>query len=268
MQSVEASSAVPTPLRASLRASTAAGASTPSIGAQKPGSGSLASQFQTAGGSCTVELSVHSALSGDLITTFPQAPTSWTSAEIKQRLAEEAPLQPSQFYQLLCGNELIGGRRSLAECSGLGASDGKVDLLAIVRELDVASVAALQAATDALDKLDKRSLAEIKAYAKPPEGVMKTMCAVMTIMEKPPSWAQCKKEMNDMQFLLRIKNFDKDNITDATLRKMQKYTRDPDFTPQLVRHVSMAAGALCQWVHAMKIYAEVYRDFEAQRNDA
>ena len=31
---------------------------------------------------------------------------------------------------------------------------------------------------------------EVKAYAKPPEAVMKTMCAVMTVMEKTPSWGQ------------------------------------------------------------------------------
>merc|ERR1712232_845705 len=106
------------------------------------------------------------------------------------------------------------------------------------------------------------------AYARPPEMVMKTMCAVMTIMEKTPSWAQCKAEMNDVQFLRRTKHFDKDNITDATLRKMQMYTKNPNFTPELVQNVSVAAGALCQWVLAMEIYAEVYREFEAERNDA
>merc|ERR1719502_2431396 len=84
-------------------------------------------------------------------------------------------------------------------------------------------------------------------------------------MEKTPSWAQAKTELNDTQFLTRIKGFDKDGITNATLRKMEKYTKDPNFTPKLVRNVSAAAGALCQWVHAMKIYAEVYREVEPKR---
>lgn len=30
--------------------------------------------------------------------------------------------------------------------------------------------------------------------------------------------------------------------------------------------MSLAAGALCQWVHAMKIYAEIYREVEPKRN--
>mmetsp|Transcript_14483 Transcript_14483/g.50911 ORF Transcript_14483/g.50911 Transcript_14483/m.50911 type:complete len:4419 (-) Transcript_14483:356-13612(-) len=133
------------------------------------------------------------------------------------------------------------------------------------RDLEKA-MPALESAMDALEKLDKKSIAEVKAYAKPPEMVMKTLCAVMTVMEKTPSWAQAKQELNDVQFLPRIKNFDKDNIKDTTLRKMEKYTKDPSFTPKAVGNVSLAAGALCQWVHAMKIYAEVFREVEPKRN--
>mmetsp|Transcript_64893 Transcript_64893/g.119431 ORF Transcript_64893/g.119431 Transcript_64893/m.119431 type:complete len:4522 (+) Transcript_64893:77-13642(+) len=132
------------------------------------------------------------------------------------------------------------------------------------RDLEKA-MPALDAALDALEKLDKKSISEVKAYAKPPDMVMKTMCAVMTVMEKTPSWAQAKTELNDVNFLQRIKNFDKDAITNSTLRKMEKYTKDPNFTPKLVMNVSSAAGALCQWVHAMKIYAEVYREVEPKR---
>jgi len=132
------------------------------------------------------------------------------------------------------------------------------------RDLEKA-MPALEAAMDALEKLDKKAISEVKAYAKPPDMVMKTMCAVMTVMEKTPSWAQAKTELNDTNFLNRIKGFDKDNITNATLRKMEKYTKDPNFTPKGVQNVSNAAGALCQWVHAMKIYAEVFREVEPKR---
>ncbi|CAK9054035.1 Dynein axonemal heavy chain 2 (Axonemal beta dynein heavy chain 2) (Ciliary dynein heavy chain 2) [Durusdinium trenchii] len=133
------------------------------------------------------------------------------------------------------------------------------------RDLEKA-MPALDAAVDALEKLDKKSIAEVKAYPKPPDAVMKTMCAVMTVMEKTPSWGQAKTELNDTNFLVRIKNFDKDNIKDTTLRKIEKFTKDSNFTPKLVSNVSLAAGALCQWVHAMKIYAEIYREVEPKRN--
>eukprot|EP00913_Durusdinium_trenchii_P009754 g9162.t1 len=68
------------------------------------------------------------------------------------------------------------------------------------RDLEKA-MPALDAAVDALEKLDKKSIAEVKAYPKPPDAVMKTMCAVMTVMEKTPSWGQAKTELNDTNFL-------------------------------------------------------------------
>merc|ERR1712110_1080027 len=80
-----------------------------------------------------------------------------------------------------------------------------------------------------MDGDSKRGLAEIKAYAKPPDLVMKTMCAVMTAMEKTPSWAQAKMELQT-DFLLKIKNFDRDRIPKTVLRKLTKYLDDPTFS--------------------------------------
>eukprot|EP00439_Symbiodinium_sp_Y106_P074245 s170_g14.t1 len=132
------------------------------------------------------------------------------------------------------------------------------------RDLEKA-MPALDAAVDALEKLDKKSIAEVKAYAKPPEAVMKTMCAVMTARRGGAMIINVARN-----FLVRIKTFDKDgipdNIKDTTLRKIEKFTKDANFTPKLVSNVSLAAGALCQWVHAMKIYAEIYREVEPKRN--
>ncbi|KAL8445206.1 hypothetical protein Emed_005764 [Eimeria media] len=91
------------------------------------------------------------------------------------------------------------------------------------------------------------------------------MAAVMTVMEKTPSWSQAKVELNDPSFLTRVKNFDKDSIANATLKKIEKYTKDPSFAPPNVQKVSRAAGALCLWVHAMQMYAEVYREVEPKR---
>ena len=60
---------------------------------------------------------------------------------------------------------------------------------------------ALDAAVDALEKLDKKSIDEVKAYEKPPELVLKTMNAVMTVMDKRATWASAKNELQDVNFL-------------------------------------------------------------------
>eukprot|EP00397_Hematodinium_sp_SG-2012_P000063 GEMP01000063.1.p1 GENE.GEMP01000063.1~~GEMP01000063.1.p1 ORF type:complete len:2825 (+),score=742.06 GEMP01000063.1:2672-11146(+) len=124
---------------------------------------------------------------------------------------------------------------------------------------------ALESAVDALEKLDKKSIAEVKAYAKPPELVMKTMNAVMTVMDKPANWASAKQELNDVNFLPKIKAFDKDNISNSTLKRMEKFVKDPSFAPSSVTKVSLAAGALCEWVHAMSIYSTIFREVEPKR---
>ncbi|CAD7941177.1 unnamed protein product [Amoebophrya sp. A25] len=144
------------------------------------------------------------------------------------------------------------------------AADTKV--LAEDAQRDLAkAMPAMEAALDALAKLDKKSISEVKAYAKPPEMVMKTMNAVMTVMDKQANWASAKVELNDTRFLDKLKEFDKDHIPNTTLKKMDKYIKDPTFTPAQVAKVSLAAGALCQWVHAMNIYAAVAREVEPKR---
>jgi dynein heavy chain len=148
----------------------------------------------------------------------------------------------------------------------LAKEEAEIMVIATDAERDVAkAMPALEAAVDALEKLDKKSIAEVKAYAKPPELVLKTMNAVMTVMDKPATWASAKNELQDVNFLQRLKTFDKDHISNSTLKKMEKYTKDSTFQPQTVQNVSKAAGALCMWVHAMKMYAEVYREVEPKR---
>ena len=58
---------------------------------------------------------------------------------------------------------------------------------------------------------------------------------------------------------MQLYDFDKDNISDKTLRKIEKYTRLPEFQPEKVGVVSFAAKSLCMWVRAIELYGKVYR---------
>ncbi|CAK4824806.1 unnamed protein product, partial [Aphanomyces euteiches] len=85
------------------------------------------------------------------------------------------------------------------------------------------------------------------------------MCAVMVLFGLPPTWAQAKTKMNDVNFLQQIKTFDKDSIRDKTLVALKKYTSKEMFKSETVKKVSSAAGALCSWVLAMEVYSNVFR---------
>ena len=59
--------------------------------------------------------------------------------------------------------------------------------------------------------------------------------------------------------------FPKDDISDFVVKKLRKYTVDPDFTPDTVGRVSKAAKSLCMWCLAMDKYSEVAKTVEPKR---
>lgn len=105
---------------------------------------------------------------------------------------------------------------------------------------------ALIEAEEALEKLDKKEISEVKSYTAPPPAVETVMAAVMVIISKEkPTWANAKKELSNPNFVTNIKNFDKENIPNKILRKLEGYTQRPEFVPKQVALVSSAAAALC-----------------------
>lgn len=70
----------------------------------------------------------------------------------------------------------------------------------------------LLAANRAVESLDKKFIAEMKALNKPPGDVATVMDTVMIFMEKPTGWASVKKELNDTAFLKNIMELDKEHI--------------------------------------------------------
>lgn len=63
--------------------------------------------------------------------------------------------------------------------------------------------------------------------------------------------------MMDVNFIKRLMEFNKDSITAAVQKKLQKYINDPQFVPEIVQKQSNAATSMCMWVRAMNVYADV-----------
>lgn len=61
----------------------------------------------------------------------------------------------------------------------------------------------------------------------------------------------------DVNFIKRLMEFNKDSITPAIQKKLQKYMNDPQFVPEFVQKQSNAATSMCMWVRAMNVYADV-----------
>ena len=113
----------------------------------------------------------------------------------------------------------------------------------------------LEAANEAVGNLTKKDIGEVKAYANPPKDIMNVMSAVMTVLGKHNAdWNTVKKEMADPKFMDRIIGLDKDNMSEATMKKIEAYTKKNDFLPAILTQKSLVAGALCSWVRAVEEY--------------
>uniref|UniRef100_A0A3Q0KTZ4 Dynein axonemal heavy chain 2 n=1 Tax=Schistosoma mansoni TaxID=6183 RepID=A0A3Q0KTZ4_SCHMA len=138
--------------------------------------------------------------------------------------------------------------------------------MAELAQADLAqAMPALEAAVQALESLNKKDITEIKSYGKPPLLVQKVLEAVMILRGADPSWAESKRQLGEQDFIKQLINFDKDNISDKTLKRIGQYCSQDDFQPDVVGKVSSAAKSLCMWVRAMDVYGRVYRVVEPKR---
>lgn len=118
---------------------------------------------------------------------------------------------------------------------------------------------ALDAAMLALQSLNKKDLTEVKSYAKPPLKVEKVMEAVMILLGHAPTWTEAKRLLGEQNFLDQLREFDKNHVSEKTLRRIVNYTHDTELEPDKVGAVSAACKSLVQWVRAIEKYARIYK---------
>ncbi|KAK7111861.1 dynein axonemal heavy chain 3-like isoform X2 [Littorina saxatilis] len=135
------------------------------------------------------------------------------------------------------------------------------------------AIPALEAAISALNTLKPADITMVKSMKNPPPAVklvMESVCVMLSIKsERKPDpggsgkmiedfWGPSQKLLGDMKFLDRLKQYDKDNIAPAVMKRIrEKYMTNPDFEPSLIKNASTACEGLCRWVQAMDVYDRV-----------
>ncbi|OAJ44270.1 hypothetical protein BDEG_27524 [Batrachochytrium dendrobatidis JEL423] len=127
------------------------------------------------------------------------------------------------------------------------------------RDLDEA-LPALDAAYKALDGLEKKDIAELKVFSKPPDLVLMVMEAICILFKFKPDWENSKKLLSDPQLMRKMAEYDKDNIPESLSKKLKKYIESPNFNPDAVEKVSRACKSMCMWVVAMDLYSRVFKE--------
>jgi dynein heavy chain, axonemal len=71
-------------------------------------------------------------------------------------------------------------------------------------------------------------------------------------------WEPSKKKLyGDSSLLKKLMEYDKDNIAESVVAKVQPFMDNPSFDPEAVKKSSLAAAGICKWVRAMIIYERV-----------
>merc|ERR1711937_778069 len=93
----------------------------------------------------------------------------------------------------------------------------------------------------------KGDVQELKSLGTPPQAVKQTMFAVAILMGREPTWKAAQALLgNPGSFCTTINEFQKVEIEQGTLAKLEPYVRDLKCSD--VKQSCMAAHGICQWV--------------------
>ena len=142
----------------------------------------------------------------------------------------------------------------------------------------------LKASLKALSKLQKKDIQDIKQFQNPPAGVKTCMEPVCIFFgkkpkmvaddspgakpgsKKPDYWEQSKLLVKEAQpFIDSLVKFDKENITQETIEKIQPYIDMDAYQPAAMKSTSEACVAICMWGHAMHSFYFINLEIEPLR---
>lgn len=73
-------------------------------------------------------------------------------------------------------------------------------------------------------------------------------------------WAPSKRLLGDIQFLQKLKEFDKDHIPPDRINKVRlEYLPNKNFAPNIVAKASRAARGVCKWIIALDKYDTIMK---------
>ncbi|EEY58342.1 dynein heavy chain [Phytophthora infestans T30-4] len=199
--------------------------------------------------------SLVSTLQEELVVLQPILVSKTMEAEELLRQVAIDQAEAEQVAQRVRSDEAVvkQQQRDVAVCQADAQSD-----------LDQA-LPALNAAVAALDSLDKKDISEVKGFVKPPQAVQVVMEAVCIMLGEKADWDNSKRILSRSTFMAELKEYDKDSISPAILKRIRKYIESPEFAVDEVKKVSHAAMSLCMWVHAIDTYARVAKEVVPKR---
>ncbi|CAF3079436.1 unnamed protein product [Rotaria socialis] len=124
---------------------------------------------------------------------------------------------------------------------------------------------AVEKANEAISRLKKESIGEVRTFTKPPHMVEVVMQAVCIMFEKKKDWPSAKLLLGESDLINQIRNYPKDNIPESVLRDLKPYLQMSNFNYKDILQSSVACASLAEWVIAMDMYAKISKEVEPKR---
>lgn len=132
----------------------------------------------------------------------------------------------------------------------------------------------LDEAENALKVLTKDDISKIKRSSNPPaliKSLMEAVCILLgvepvkkqnpnTLKMEQQWWEPSLKVLSRTDLIKDLEEFKKEEITAKQIKQLQKFVKNPDFTPENMKNkVSSATAGLCSWVLSLEQYYHVYQ---------
>ena len=116
----------------------------------------------------------------------------------------------------------------------------------------------LERALKALDSINPKDIFEMKNYKNPPAAVRMVLESVCILLSESTDWSSVQHVVGRMDFLERLRTYNKDDIPKSILRKLKHYLTKPEYEPESIGTKSLASKSLCTWCIAMNQYSEAF----------
>ena len=115
-----------------------------------------------------------------------------------------------------------------------------------------------------MEQLKKADIVELLAFRQPPASVIKVFEGLIILLspsESSSDWYQIHKWLarHQMQLLSMMLNYDRNQMTDEQLTRLNAILAEESCQPERVRKCSLAAYGLSMWLRAVTQYAALTR---------
>jgi dynein heavy chain len=124
----------------------------------------------------------------------------------------------------------------------------------------------IKRAQKALSSISRAEVTEMKTFTNPPPAVRMVIEAVCILLREHSDWDNARKVLQDIEFIARLKKYDKKNVSMPILNKLKDYTQRPEFAPEQIQAKSASAKCLAVWVLAIEEYAICHKTMEPKYN--